>query len=127
MSQFKLLIVDDEEGIVFFMKKIYEKRGYAVFGATDGITAVEIFKKKRPEIIFIDIHMPYSPIDGIEVLKRIKDIDKNAYCVMITRIDDKQAIVRSKELGALHYIPKPFETEDLDKCIDEVKEKLKIT
>lgn len=67
--------------------------------------------------------MPYSPIDGIEVLKRIKDIDKNANCVMITCIDDKQAIVRSKELGALHYIPKPFETEEVNKCIDEVKQK----
>jgi DNA-binding response OmpR family regulator len=120
------LIVDDEEGIVFFMKQIYEKRGFTVFGATDGITAVELFKKEHPDISFIDIHMPYSPIDGIEVLRQIKLIDKNAYCVMLTRIDDKTSIVRCKELGALHYIPKPFETEDIDRCIDEVREKLKI-
>lgn len=127
MGQLKLLVVDDEEGIVRFMKKIYEKKGYTVFTATDGVAAVEIFKKDRPDISFIDIHMPYSPIDGIEVLKQIKDIDKNAYCVMITRIDDKQAIARSKELGALHYVPKPFEIEVIDSCIDEVRGKLKAT
>ena len=44
MSQLKLLIVDDEEGIVFFVQRIYKKRGFVTFGATDGISAVEIFK-----------------------------------------------------------------------------------
>lgn len=127
MSNFKLLVVDDEESILFLIQKMYEKRGFTVFTATDGITAVEIFKKERPDISFIDIHMPFSPIDGIEVLKRIKDIDKNANCVMITRIDDDKSIAISREFGALHYIPKPFEIEELDKCIDEVKQKLGVT
>jgi YesN/AraC family two-component response regulator len=125
MSQLKLLIVDDEEGIVEMIKKIYSRKSFLTFGATDGIKAVEIFEKERPEIVFIDIHMPFSPIDGIEVLKRIKDIDKEASCVMLTRIYDKDCVQKSKNLGALHYLTKPFEIEDLDKCIDEIKEKRK--
>ncbi|MEI8176634.1 MAG: response regulator [Candidatus Omnitrophota bacterium] len=123
MSTFKLLVVDDEEGIGFFIKKIYEKRGYVVLCATEGIAAVELFTKERPDIVFIDIHMPYSAIDGLEVLKRIKELDAGADCVMITRIDDPETINRSRQLGALHYIPKPFEIEELDACIDEVKAK----
>lgn len=125
MSQFKILIVDDEYGIVFMVEKIYKKRGFAVFGASDGIKAVEIFEKERPDIAFLDIHMPYSPIDGIQTLERIKKIDQGANCVMLTRIYDNLSINQTKALGAMHYITKPFQTEDLDKCIAEVQSKLR--
>lgn len=124
MSQFKILIVDDEYGIVFMIEKIYSKRGFTVFGASDGIKALEIFEKERPDLVFIDIHMPFSPIDGIETLERIKKLDQNANCVMLTRIYDNTSISRTKALGAMHYITKPFVTEDLDKCINEVQIKL---
>jgi two-component system response regulator (stage 0 sporulation protein F) len=125
MSQFKLLIVDDEEDLVAMVERIYKRQGYLTFGATDGIKAVEIYDKERPDIIFIDIHMPLSPIDGVETLKRIKDINKGANCVMVTRIYEGDSIDKTKSLGALHYVTKPFEIEELDKCIEEVKEKQK--
>lgn len=124
MSQLKLLIVDDEEGMVDMIQRIYKKKGFLTFGASDGIKAVEIFEKERPEVNFIDLHMPYSPIDGIETLRRIKEIDKNANCVILTRIHDEQPIQQAKEFGALHYITKPYEIEDLDKCIEEIKQKI---
>lgn len=125
MGQFKILIVDDEYGIVFMVEKIYKKRGFTVFGANDGVKAVEIFEKERPDIAFLDIHMPYSPIDGIQTLERIKKIDQGANCVMLTRIYDNLSINQTKALGAIHYITKPFQTEDLDKCIAEVQSKLR--
>lgn len=125
MGQLKLLIVDDEPAIVELTKRYYEKRDFLTFGATDGITAVEIFKKERPEVNLIDIHMPFSPLDGIEVLKRIKEIDKDANCIMVTRIHDEESIHRARQLGAGYYIIKPFEAEDLDKCIEEIKQQLR--
>lgn len=115
----KLLVVDDEEGIVDFTKKIYSRKGFTTFGATDGITAVEIFHKERPQINLIDVHMPYSPIDGIETLKRIKEIDKNAVCIMVTRITEKDKVEAAKRLGASAYVLKPLELEELDKVISE--------
>jgi len=124
-KQLKLLVVDDEPGIVDFTQKIYQKRGFVTFGATDGIAAVEIFEKERPEINLIDIHMPYSPIDGIEVLRRIKALEKEANCIMVTRIHQEKEIEEARKLGALHYLTKPFEIEDLDKCIDEIAQKYK--
>ncbi len=124
MGQFKILIVDDEYGILLMVDKIYTKKGFTVFKASDGIKAVEIFGKKYPNLVFIDIHMPSSPIDGIEILGRIKKIDQNANCVMLTRIYDNISISQTKTLGAMHYITKPFETEDLDKCIKEVEAKI---
>ena len=115
----KLLIVDDESDIVFYTKKIYEKKGFLTFGADNGLAAVEIFKRERPDITLIDIHMPFSPIDGIEVLKRIKEIDKNAVCIMFSRITEKQKIEESKKLGADGYLLKPIGIEDLDRIIYE--------
>ena len=116
----KLLVVDDEEGIVDFVKRIYSRKGFITFGATDGITAVEIFDKERPQINLIDIHMPYSPIDGVETLRRIKEIDKNANCIMVTRITEKDKVEQSRQFGASAYILKPLELEELDKAISEV-------
>lgn len=118
-KQIKLLVIDDEEGIVDFVKKIYSRKGFITFGATDGIAAVEIFKKERPQINLIDVHMPYSPIDGIETLRRIKEIDKNAICIMVTRITEKDKVDAAKILGAAAYVLKPLELEELDKVISE--------
>lgn len=126
MRQLKIMIIDDEAGIVFLVQKTYQKKGFATCGANDGLTAVEVFKNEHPDIIFIDIHMPFSAIDGIETLKRIKEIDEKANCVMLTRIYDDNSIMQTKALGAMHYITKPFEIEDLDKCISEVQDKFKL-
>lgn len=119
-NQPKLLIVDDEPDIVVYTRKIYEKKGFITFGATDGIAAVEIFKKERPQVNLIDIHMPFSPIDGVETLRRIKEIDKEAVCIMVTRITEKPKIEESKKYGANAYLLKPIAIEDLDKAIAEV-------
>lgn len=119
-ASLKLLVVDDEEGIVDFIKRIYSRKGFVTFGATDGITAVEIFQKERPQVSLIDIHMPYSPIDGVETLRRIKEIDKDATCIMVTRITEKDKVEESRKFGASAYILKPIELEELDKAIAEV-------
>jgi len=115
----KLLVVDDEEGIVDYIKKIYSRKGFVTFGATDGISAVDIFNKEKPRVNLIDIHMPYSPIDGVEVLRRIKEIDKDAVCIMVTRVTEKEKVEQSRRLGAAAYILKPLELEELDKAISE--------
>lgn len=118
-KQLKLLVVDDEEGIVDFTQRIYKRKGFITFGATDGVTAVDIFQRERPHISLIDVHMPYSPIDGIETLRRIKEIDKNAVCIIVTRITEKDKVEQAKKLGASAYILKPLELEELDKVISE--------
>lgn len=120
----KLLVVDDEPGIVDFTKKIYSRRGFITFGATDGITAIDIFDKERPQICLIDVHMPYSPIDGIETLRRIKQINPQAVCIMVTRITENEPVQQAKKLGAFRYVLKPLELEDLDKVIKEAKDKV---
>lgn len=115
----KLLVVDDEPTIVEFTQKIYEKKGYTTFGAADGPTAVELFKKEHPDINLIDIHMPLSTFDGVEVLRQIKEVDPKAVCIMVTRVTEKKKVEDSKKYGASAYILKPLDLDELDKAIAE--------
>lgn len=118
-KRIKLLVVDDEKGIVDFTMRIFTKKGFLAFGAHDGVTAVQIFQKERPDICLIDIHMPYSPFDGVETLRRIKAVDSNARCVMVTRITENEKVEESKKLGAFAYLTKPLGVTELDKAIQE--------
>ena len=119
----KILIFDDEKGIVENFQEIYSRRGFITFGALDGITALEIFKKERPQICLIDVELPWVdvPLDGIEVLKRIKDIDKDTYCIMMGPYPHEDSLQQAKDLGALQFLIKPFTLDILDKYIEEIK------
>lgn len=110
-SKIKILVVDDEEDITHFTAKILEYDGFKAFKALDGAQALEIFEKERPQICIIDVHLGYSKIDGMEVLRKIKQTDKNTECIMITRITDKDTIEEAKKLGVKEYLLKPLASE----------------
>ena len=120
-----VLSIDDEEGLVDFLQQTLEREGYASFMETDGMAAVNFFKAKRPDITLIDVALAINSISGIEVLKKIKEIDPNAVCIMLTRITDESTVSRAKDLGALHYIFKPFTGEDLVKIVNQAEEVVK--
>lgn len=115
----KVLVVDDEEGLADFMQRILSLKGYTAFMETDGIGAVNFFQRERPDITLIDIDLGYSQINGVEVLKRIKEIDKNALCIMVTRITDEESVKKSKEYGAMHYLLKPLDSKDIVAAVHE--------
>ena len=115
----RVLVIDDEEGLADFMQRILSLKGYAAFMETDGVGAVNFFKNERPDIVLIDIDLGYSEIDGVEVLKRIREIDKNAVCIMVTRITDEESVKKSKEYGAMHYLLKPLDSKDIVAAVDE--------
>lgn len=115
----KMLVVDDEEDILIETKDIFEKKGFIVFTAPDADCALDIFRKERPQICLLDIHMPKSRLDGIGVLDEIRRIDKKSYCIMLTRITDKDKVENAKRLGANRYVLKPLDYSELLKLIDE--------
>ena len=117
MSNIKLLIADDEESIVESMEMYFTRRGYQVFTAQSGDEAIELYKNNRPDISLIDLHMIGSPNEGLRILEEIKNINDEAICIMLTRITKPETIEKSKELGALHYLLKPFKAKDLSEII----------
>ena len=121
----RILGIDDEEGLTDAMEKLLRVRGFQTFSATDGLEAVGVFDKERPEMCIIDIQLGYSELDGLEVLERIKEIDSSAECLMITRITEEESIERAKKLGATHYLLKPIDVEDWIEVVMKVADKIK--
>lgn len=115
----KILVVEDEEDILEITRDILIKKGFAVFTALESEAALAIFDKEKPQICLIDIHMPKSPLDGIALLERIRQKSKATYCIMLTRITEKEKVEEAKRLGANRYVLKPLDYQELLKLIQE--------
>lgn len=111
----KILTVDDQMGIDSFFYEFFTARNYEVFNALNGKDALKIVEKEKPRIVLLDINM--RGMDGIETLKRIKQIDKDVSVIMVTGVKDEDVEKKAKELGADDYITKPLSLEYLDKVV----------
>ena len=109
-NQKTVLVVDDEIAIVELLKHHLTLEGYNVLEANDGMSAVEIATKKRPDLILLDIMLP--KMDGLSVCKRIKNT-YNVPILMITAKDTEIDKILGLELGADDYVTKPFSTREL--------------
>ena len=111
----KLLTVDDEKGMTNLLYDFFHNRGFYISVAHSGEEALKIVNSDRPDIIFLDINM--NGMNGIEVLERVKRIDKNIKVIMITVHSEKEMIAKAKELGADEYITKPFRVDYLEEVV----------
>ena len=105
----RILIVDDEQGIRAALGQLLEFEGYevrAVANAVDGITE---YQRWKPQLVFLDVKM--AGIDGIEALKRLKEIDPAAVVVMISGHATIQTAVEATQLGAYDILEKPLDTD----------------
>ena len=109
----RLLIVDDEEPVRKSLEEYFQREGYQVVVAEDGKRALEVFDDCRPELIILDVHLPF--VDGLEVCKQLRQ--KAGHTVGIIMISQVKKDIVDRivglEVGADLYIPKPFETREL--------------
>lgn len=111
----KLLTVDDEKGLTDLLYNFFHNRGFHVSVAHSGEEALKIVNSDRPDIIFLDISM--KGMSGIEVLERVKRIDKTIKIIMVTVHSEKEMIAKANELGADEYITKPFMVSYLEEVV----------
>jgi len=113
----KLLIVDDETDVREFAASFFRKRKIEVITASSGEEALSNIEKEKVDLILLDIKM--SGIDGLETLKRIKDKDKDAKVIMVTgrKPDEENVSDKCMQLGAMDYIHKPLELDELEKKV----------
>jgi len=109
-EQINILIVDDEESIVEFIKMGLEAEGYSIHTAYDGLEAIAKAKEINPQIIILDIMLP--GINGYEVCFEIKKSIKTSI-IMLTAKDEIDDRVRGLNLGADDYMVKPFSFKEL--------------
>lgn len=108
-----VLVVDDEEVIRdFFTRTLTE---YKVFTASSGEEALNIIKKDKPDLVLLDIKMP--GIDGIETLRKIKEIDSNIVVIMLSAFATLENHIAATRLGAYTSIAKPFDLEEMKSII----------
>ena len=106
-----ILIVDDEKGLRIGTQRLLEDEGYEVETADCGEEGIRLGKSKEFDIAVIDLRMP--DIDGLEVLKEIKNTFPNTICFIATAYASYETAIQSTRLGAFSYIPKPFTPEEL--------------
>ncbi|MBU1163272.1 MAG: response regulator [Proteobacteria bacterium] len=122
----KLLLIDDEEPIRVALARSLRSDGYEVLTAENGEKGIEVFKKESPSIVLTDIKMP--GMDGIEVLKRIKEISPGTEVIVITGTlyEDMDITVQSLQLDASDFITKPITDEGLSVALRRAKERMDI-
>ena len=107
----RILVVDDEESIREFLEIMLKKEGYEPTTAEDGMQALEIMKKKSFDLVISDLQMPN--LNGIDLLKKIKDQDPEMLFMMITAFGTTETAVEAMKLGAYDYITKPFKIDEV--------------
>ncbi len=117
-KEIKILFVDDEESLRILVKNQLQLEGFAIDTADDGDTAIDAIKSKPFDLVLLDIRMPR--LSGIEVLKYLKKNNPLVRVIMLTAVDDLSIAVESVKNGANDYVTKPYDTDNLVKCIKRV-------
>jgi len=113
----QLLIVDDEEDVRQFAANFFRKRKVEVVSVSSGEEAISVVEKDPPELVLLDIKL--TGMDGLETLRLIKEKKSDIKVIMVTgrKPEEENTLERCKQLGALNYIHKPLELQELERIV----------
>jgi DNA-binding response OmpR family regulator len=111
----RILVVDDEPDFVELIREFVARKGYHPIVAHDGREALQKLKEERPHIVLLDIRMP--GMDGLEVLKRIREADREVGVIMLTGVLDRDIGSQSLRDGAFDYLIKPIDLQYLERVL----------
>ncbi len=111
MAKHKILVVDDEHLIRWSLEQSLRKQGNEVQTAASGEEGLRLVREEAPDLVLLDVQLP--GIDGLEVLKKIKEIDEEIIVIMLTALGVLETAVKAMRLGAYDYINKPFNLDEL--------------
>ena len=107
----RLLLVDDDETFCNVLKSALEKRGFDVVAATNVVDGIFMAEKHIPEYAVIDLRIGYE--SGLELVKKLISIDDNTQIVMLTGFASIATAVEAIKLGAIHYLTKPANADEI--------------
>jgi len=111
----RVLVVDDEPDAVELLREFLAGKGYEVLTASNGEEALQKVKEERPHLILLDVRMP--KVNGLEVLKRVREIDKEVGIIMVTAVNEEETGREALQLGAFDYITKPLDLKYLERSL----------
>ena len=109
MTKRRILVVDDEKGVREALRQLLEYEEYEVKTASSASDALKIYPELRPQLVFLDVKM--QGMDGLEVLRRVRELDPHALIVMISGHGSIQTAVEATQLGAFDFLEKPLDTD----------------
>jgi DNA-binding NtrC family response regulator len=115
-----ILIVDDEQAQRDLLAGYLEKRGYTVSTAASGKEAIELNRTTGFDLVILDLKMP--EIDGIETMSRMREIDPQAFFIILTGYGTVESAVEAMKIGAYDYLSKPVNLDELEVLIERAHE-----
>jgi two-component system sensor histidine kinase/response regulator len=110
----RILIVDDEPANVRLLERMLSRAGYRqVTGSTDSRQVVDLYEQVRPDLVLVDLNMPY--VNGFEVVQRLRALvpeKEDLPILLLTAEIDEEKKQRALSLGATHFLAKPFNLPD---------------
>lgn len=119
----KILVIDDERPTLNMFGLFLKAYGHEVLTAEDGASGLAIFQKERPPIVFTDVKMP--GIDGLEVVRRIREVEPKVQIVVMTGHGDSDLAVQASLLEAVAFINKPISRAALESALTQAEEKIR--
>ncbi len=117
----RILVVDDEVATLTLLRRVLSPEGYDIITSTSGTEALQLFQQEKPDIILLDVIIPQ--IDGLNVLRRIREQDPIVGIIMISALTSEKIARNAILFGANDYMTKPFTFHDLRSRIKEVLER----
>ena len=122
MEEYKVLLVEDDDTARERLAKSIRKAGYLVLVAEDGQAGLELFKKESPEILITDLKMP--GIGGLELMHTAKQISPDVQVILITAFGETDTAISAIREGALDYLKKPLDLEQLRVALGRARERI---
>ena len=120
-----ILIAEDEKKLLNTMVEYLELFFENVYTAEDGLTAYEIYKKQKPDIIIADIHMPH--LDGLSMIEKIRKKDLRTKIIITTAHSEKEKLIQAIELHLVKYLIKPVQSDILKEILLSLVDELRQT
>ena len=113
-----VIVIDSSSQLCRRLESFLDGHGHRVRTATSGEEGLALCSREMPALVLLDLHLP--GIDGMETLRRIKEMDRNCRVVMITQYDTARSAVKAMKLGAEDYITKPVPLEELRALVEKL-------
>ncbi len=121
MSDFRILLIDDEPAQILSIQSFLKRRDYQVVSANSGTEGLALFKKGNINLVFTDFRMP--DMNGLQVVQEIAKINPEIPVVVLTAYSDSEDAVQVMKEGAFDYLSKPIDLDELELLVQKAKER----
>jgi len=116
-----LLIVDDEESVLNALRRFLQGQGYEVLTATSGEEALRLIRRHKLTCMLLDVHLP--GISGVDLIPQVMAMEPTIALLMLTAVNDASSAALCMQRGAMDYLTKPIDLEDLARAIQRALHK----